>query len=906
MFCSFEAHVKFTGEGLLGGIHEYNPYFGCHGTWSKYKTVREILMTQETPGIAKMVNHGDLNGKIFTFDDRILQYKADEILEFNVNLKNYMRSDDSIWFELWCHTRNSGLQEIDENESKMIERHVSCGVFQLELYNLFKSYQESGSKKSFKLTHLITDPKIVEIRLNEYKESGIRFTNNNYASYVEKAMKETHKGIIEFEIFMKEFNTKIYLSSVFNQPRLKTDTIHSVLHHPQSEPFNSPMSWLVIWWLTDHQRTKKHGQSYNAIQNIKNREYEENQLHSQCQYLPLSYNTEKGQEKMNQSLNEYILKPYCHHFLTMNNIKPLYKPLNPLIGQLQFPMHITKMGRGPVCNYWRCSDPSMREYASEEEKKEDFEIYGFKEKTEKHLIIMVKDSLRRHGMSIEVFIREIENHFSPKNKSPHVSYLFLICEYVIAKIGTFAANSTYYTSDYRWVPRKKGKKLYHDAIMVLLDSWDNTVLNNIGNSDDCDGMDKIATMVLRSYRIGRYDLGFKWQSQLMNTVKLYLENRFIYDIGATVTSSYMDTSNKKESSNKKSKDLPMIGDSKDRSANRGGHCYGLMGSRTDALIRIKNGNLDKKLIEKVELQISQCPFFTKRELECQIIILEPTSSIDGRILPVAESYGKDSILYKKCKAERLFIKKLQKNLKERSSSAVSIHDMYHPEGQPYYLDEQDPNRCVSTFYNECVHACSVEMMDLFGPTVSQISFCTKVGNEWRYGVKIANFIRNPNEYAFITPFNGKEEEWHNHVKPLMETLQRQQPIMSFGRYSDEEYATIHSTYNHHTDISVTYDFESTKNPELSEKEAIKFETLMSTVAENPNLTMVRLYSKPWKFQQNEQKNTALKEFLSSMPGIVAIAYYTSHHLPICDPIVEILCIIDVQYIINLKKFFFFK
>jgi hypothetical protein len=815
-----------------------------------------------------------------------------------------MRADDSLWFELWCHTRNSGLKEIDEQESDLIERHVSGGVFQLELYNIFKEYQ-SHKRSVFTLKHLITDPKIIDIRLNEYKKDGIRFTDDNYEKYVEQAMRETHKGILQFEIHMKDFDEKIYNVSIFGQPRLKTDAIHSVLQQQQQQLSSSSLTttldnagtWLAIWWMLENDRRRHRKEYQNSIdregENQGNydaltlsNEYEKESAIS-CKYMPLAYNTDKGREKRHHCLNEHILKPYCQYFISMDNTKSICKPLNALISQLQFPMHRSKMGDGPVCNYWRNSFVETREYASEEERVTDLKIYGFNEKTERHLLLMLNDSLRRHGLSQEVFMREIEHHFSPKNKSDRASHLFLICEEAIAKIGTFAANSTYYTSDYRWIPRKKGKRLYHDALLVVLDSWDNTVLNNIGNSDDCDGMDKIATTVLRSYRIARYDLGFKWQSALLNVVKLYLENRFIYDIGATVTSSYMDTGN----GNKDDKDLPLIGSKKDVTANRGGHCYGFIGSRIDGLIRARNGNFDRKKLEKAESLQPQCPHFRKRELSCSIIVLEPTSSIDGRILPTEETCKNHAILYNKCKAERLFIKHLQKELKNQ---AIDISTMYHPEGQPYYLEEQDPNRCISRFYNEVVQSCSIEMEDLLGPTMSQFTFCSKVNGEWHYGVKIADFIRYPQKCALITPFEGREKEWHQHVRPLMETLQRQQPLMSFGRYSEKDYATIHSTYNHCDDITVEHHFESASDPVRTSERADAFENLIAKVAENPNQTVVRLYSKPWKFQKEKTKTEALKAFLASAPGIIEIGYYSEHHLPICDPIVEILCIVDVK------------
>lgn len=833
MLCEFEVTIKLEGDGLLGGKHEYNPYIGMHATFGDYKQIKRVnLSVNGTRPRHKHSHHRDKTAKndVYNYSDDVISYQS-TTHRFKVPYNGEQtRVDEAVWFELFCHTRDSGIEEMDKRESASVERHISCGIYQLELAQIINTYKNQTSK-TFKLSHPIVDDKIVEIKVQEYaKRDHQQLDDANYKRYVSDAMEETHKGKLTFEINMQSFVNKHFQASVYSMKNFKATSINATL--PTKKPY-------------------------------KISSYKDAGVH-QTEFVPISYTSPMGIEKMMHSLEAHVLTPYCQHFMKLNDAAkdPLYKPADHNVANLQLPMWVAKQGRLPVAVYWSCHDPSTREYHNEEERQRDFEKYGFTAKSEIFLEKILASSLRRHGMSAAVFEREIRAHFSTENKSEAVSDLFLLCEEVVADVGTFAANTAYYTSDYRFV-RSKDK-----ARMVVLDSWDNSPLNNIGNADDCEGQDNIATTVIRSFSVGRHTMGFQWQSSLLNAVKLYLSHSVIYDVGATVTSAYVDTNNQKI--DLKQTDLPMVGDSVDLNSQCDGHCHGLMGSLTDAIARMEQGNLSRDCLTKVKAATINDAAFQKRDAMRRMLVLEPTGSIEPRILPVKEAYESSETLTRKKTAERLFMKSLRAQLETHKE----LGDMFVGEGMQHYLEKQDSRRRISSFYNAVVHASSVDLWRRFDITMSQFAFTRRVApNDYRYGVKIADFIRTTKDYALIFPFNECGETWKSDVVPFIESVQHQLPIMSFARYDDENFAKV---------STVQY------NEKGNQWKQSKFEAMIEKVAENPNQSVVRLYSRTWKLQENK-----LNDFLSSINGLIGCAHYTEHQIPVCDPVVEILCIIDV-------------
>ena len=901
----FSIEVEFTGDGLLGGIHEYAPYLGMHTTFGANKVVRRLPLelSGDSARPASRPQNAEKADNMFGFDRDVLSYRLAEQLRFNLAHTERTRGDDSIWFEVWCCSRNSGLHEIDEKESRCVTRHISCGVISLELYTLMKAHADT-KQTQFTLTRLVTDNKIVDVKLNEYRAAGVHITEQNYRQHMERAMQETHKGVLQFHITVNRFDAAQYRNSIFGHSNMKTELLHAVKPLGAWGPYVDKEGDLR--WGDHEEKDAKHVRpTTKEYRGADGKIHRRDTLELRANFAPILYTSEKGIERMMQCLEKDILTPYARHFMKLDqrSNEPLIQPLNKQISQLQMPMWVSKMGHGPVFSYWSCHDPTTREYATEAERQADLELYGFDERTERLLTTMLHASLRRHGLSPELFQRTIQEHFSLKNKSKVMAPLMSVCRSVIADVGTFAANQALYTADYRFVTRPTGKKLRAESHMVVLDSWDNTILNNIGNSDDCEGMDNTATTIIRSYATGRHTLDFRWESALLNTVQLYLSHSVVYDVGATVTSAYVNTNNEKIDL-KKNKDLPMVGDAMDLNSECAGHCHALMGSLLDCLTRLENGsNIGDEVLEKIRAAVPACPLFRARDAQRQMLVLEPTGSIDENILPLQEAFGHDATLLRKKMSERLFLKVLRARLdKRREEGAPDISDMFMGEGMPYYVEKQKPQRRISAFYNEVVHASSIDLMKRFHPSLGQFAFCRRVQGQFYYGVKIADMIRHPQEYTLITPFYETRHRWDTEVRPFVEALQHQLPLMAFGRYSDEQYAQVRSEYLRTEEVTARRDYETVSRPSgTATKEAAAFEERLHGVALNANQSVVRLYTRPWKLQSDEKLTKELKQFIASTPGLVAHGWRLERHLPVCPLAVEIHCVVDVEAVMAYAK-----
>lgn len=900
--CDFDLSLHLDADGLLGGIYEYNPRFQVHGTFGAHcvKERMDMVVTGQykrerqqstNTGKAKQNNEEEL----YRYQDTVLTYKTQQSKNFRFeHTGEHTRIDESVTAELWCDTRLSGIKELDKRESKYVTRHVSCGLFQLPVSQILAIYRANKVPLGhpFMIEATIVDDKIVEAKLMEYvKEDGIdarQMTNEQYGDYIRRAMEETHKGRVKFEVKMNEFSEPLFTRSVFHIQDFQSRTCMATsgAFHAKDGSLTTSQAAKMASSGGARYGTHHHRHHHHHVQEEEPPIVVVLQPGSEANaFTPLSHTSQLGHQKMLECMERCVLQVYCQNFMKLgpNEPEPTYQPANGNVKNLQFPMWVSKMGRGPAISYFSCHDPTTRIYANKATRMEQLRLYGFNEKTERYLEgVLLKASLRRMGLDAKTFECEIRHHFSAENQSHTPSHLFALCEEAISRLGTFAANSAYYTADYRMVRRRAAEGDL--AAMIVLDSWDNTILNNSGRSDDCEGQDNTATTIIRAFGTGRQSLGFKWESSVLNAVQLYLKHTVIYDLGATVTSAFYNTSN--EAVDLRKGDLPMVGDEMDVRSKCDGHCHALMESLTGCVERLKQGNIAKEKLALLESspEITQTEAFKKRDGARAMLLLEGTGTIEPRILPVKESFKDNTVLQKKKLAERCFYKALRDRLAMRKEAAMepNIGEMYNGEGLPHYVETQHPQRRVSDFYNEVVHGCSVELYQKLGIEYSQFAF-TRKGDDGahRYGVKIGDFMRTTERYALMFPFSKATPEWIQSVTQLTECVQHQLPLMAFGRYNDEQYKQTHSRYVTPLGVPKTLDQKT-------------FEKLVHQVALNPSQTIVRLQTRQWKLDEDAEKTKALQTFIAESVGLVTHAYYSEHHLPICDPEIEILCVVDVS------------
>ena len=938
--CTLSIEYLIDGDGLVGGKYEYNPYVATHATFGAYRKKEKDFLQCLNPqkqtlntgrrGVglraAETANQEEAAASI-CMSSESLRYRSTKPLVFELMAYDQMKGDDSIHFRLFSHTRYSGVDSIDKNEAAYHERQVPSGICQLELFDLFQFYLQScgqdkvrlGQEKVvFEVTGTFEDQKIIDEKTRHLLRSAGHShpTDADTDAMMQEAKPLSEKAKVTFQVTFLNFNEALFKKSIFAVPDLKQAHVHSRLPLAQRHSGSSQSGSLAS--------------TYEMPR--KNYQY-------QRQFEPLLYNSSKSWQMWMTSMNR-LLKQYIDHFISEDDnstpLQCLYKPCDPVVSNLQFPLYQGECGKLPVYAFWANHDPYYREYASPEARLHDMQIYGFNDKTERYFLLLLRSSLRRFGLSEETLIHEVENHFSPQNSATCPSPNFLRVEEVIADIGTAAANSIDYTADYRFMlslntlngtrnhDHKNLGELRHctecvkQATMKVLslDSWDNFTLNGTSRSGDCEDDDNVATSVIRSFNVGRPDLAFTWESKALQAVKKYLEHTVIYDVAALVTSAFMDTNNKKVEV--KQEDLPLIGSELDKNAQNDGHCFALMQPLSRCIEMLEAGNVKAEVIAKVRQGNSigarnkqEEDTFRQRDCKRRMLVLEPTGSIEARLLPLAESFGEencedpDGHLFAKKKAMFYFMKHMRALLKDMEKTdkemATGILDLFVGEGLPHYVDRQVPQRRTSSFYNSVVHGSSVDLMR-FDSTLSQFAFC----KQNKYGVRIGELIRDSSHsnLSLVCPYANYGEKWHSEIVPMVESIENQMPIMTFGRYKDEEYEhEIYSRYIAPHEMSATFSFEepSAYSTTKESREAqTRFETTLKEVDSlASDKTVVRLYSRVWKLNQNAEKTQHLTRFLKEMPGLVDYAFYVERHLPVCSPVVEILCIVNVDKCLSL-------
>lgn len=823
------------------------------------------------------------------------RYKIKQPIMYDLKDTKYhshgkLRTDASIWLKLMVVSLFSGIPKIDENDRKFqkIKRDIQAGVCQLEMYELFKeaATQISREKGGYHGKRNVTivfesafvDPKLLNTEMAELfsqyqKQSGTN--GNNMPSEFEQNIAETaflktRKAIIHFEITLVNFDLDVYRQSRFSLADLKTNPLNSVMN----------MHFEKRQRRLDHYNLEQHRDSHHATDH-----------RPQQSFNPILYNSGPGVSQLRAHM-EYVLQVYCNSFIPINDKDCLYQPMNQNVKKLHLPNFISEQGQQSVVGYFSSHTPQSREYPSKAMQQDETLLYDSDDKTERHYELMVDASLRRHGMSRKVFIETVNEHYHKENKKTVASGLYVIALKVVADVGTFAANSAYYTSDFRY------QKLDNNAITKQqanahyrknnIDSFDSTILNGTGNADDCEGQANVTIAILGAFKNGRFAYKGKWQSQLLNTMKLVLDNHVIFAVGSTVTSAYVDNNNKPIDMKSEHADLPMIGDNVDVNSRCDGHCYGIMIpiAITDRLLA--NGNTTKEELAQLRhyWQVdAQNPVFPQREYTVPVLVLEGTGSIESTVLPVDEVFD-----YREREVEKLqshvaisVMKDMKMRLAKENETDKNniVMDMFSGEGIEFYVPKQPLNRRVSRFYREVIHGVPCDLY-MKAATLSQIAFCNRASDNhpYEYGVNTGELLRcgssaKKTSIALITPFAENKREWYTNVSPMMEAIQNQMPIMAFGHYSEAQYKN--DIYSHLIE---------TENQR-------EVEALIYSVSGNKSLAIVRLQTREWKLT-NALNVEKLKKFLGATPGLKGMAFYSEKHIPNCDALVDILLIVETK------------
>ena len=822
-------------------------------------------------------------------------YRTPKPIAYDLSDKRFhghktMRTDASIWMKLTAVSLFSGVPKIDTSDRLFtkVKRGVQVGVCQLQLCDLYKeaaaSINHTQSKPcdvTFMLESNFVDPKLLNIEMAEIadryiQKHGIRLdeiSREVEQHIIETAFLQSRKAIITAQVTLRRFDFDAYRDSRFSLSDLKTS------------PLNTYMDMRST-------TMKARGVSGRYGNDVNGRS---KSLTGRVAFDPLMYNSMPGMNEIRTSMDT-VLRIYCDNLVPIEDRGCLYQPMNANVKKLHLPQFIGEQGKTPVITFFSSHVPQTREYANEELKRIELELYDSDDTTEKLYGLMLKSSLRRHGMSKELFMATIAEYFSQENVSNVASGLFITVLKVIADVGTFAANAVYYTADFRYqkldknatelVAHARKRRAYYKKIN--LDSFDSVSLNGTSAAGDCEDSSNVACTVIESLGYGRFSLNNRWRSKLLDSARSVIDRLIVLATGATVTSAYFSDSNKPIDMKEGKADLPLIGDKVDINSHCDGHCFALL--IMDAIVDqlLSNGNLSSSQMQMIRDQSRQEGIvFKKRDYTVPIIVLEGTGSVEPTLLPVDELFGYEDRRVENVQtaAEIKFLKQMKEKL-NGNEMYKDLGEMFTGEGVEFYIEKQKANRRVSRFYREIIHGVPCKLYRK-SEILSQVVFCKKLVTKrgdttYEYGINTGELLRSgttmSKDIALIAPFKDHLKVWQEKIVPIMESVQNQMPIMQFGHYSEEEFNEhIHSRF--------------LVNPNrLNDKDGSLIEAELERVAGNPDLMIIRLQSRLWKLNDKE-KVARLNKFIMSFDRVVCHGMYSEKHLKVCDAIVEILLVV---------------
>lgn len=826
-------------------------------------------------------------------------YRTPKPIAYDLSDKRFhghktMRTDASIWMKLTAVSLFSGVPKIDASDRLFtkVKRGVQVGVCQLQLCDLYKeaaaSINHTQSKPgdvTFQLESNFVDPKLLNIEMAEIadryiQKHGIRLeeiSREVEQHIIETAFLQSRKAIITAQVTLRQFDFEAYRDSRFSLSDLKTS------------PLNAYMDMRATAMKARGVSSGRYGNDVNGSNSMPST------MMGRVSFDPIMYNSMPGMNEIRTSMDT-VLRIYCDNLVPIEDRGCLYQPMNANVKKLHLPQFISEQGKTPVINFFSSHTPHTREYASEELRRIELELYDYNDRSEDLLELMLKSSLRRHGMSRELMMATVAEYFSKENKSNVASGLFITVLKVISDVGTFAANSGYYTADFRYqkldknatelIAHSRKRQAYYKKIN--LDSFDSVTLNGSINSQDCEDSANVACTLIQCMGHGRYTLGGRWKSDALNSVKSVLDRVVIFAVGSTVTSIFYDNSNKPIDMKEGGNDLPVVGDKVDTGAHCDGHCFAIL--IMDAIVDqlLANGNLSTSQLQSLRDQWRKDGIvFNKRDYTVPLIVLEGTGSVEPTVLPVDEVFGFEDREVERVQtsAEIRFLKEMKAKL-NGNEKFKDLGEMFTGEGVEFYIAKQKANRRVSRFYREVIHGVPCNLYTK-NEILSQVVFCKKVMTKrgettYEYGVNTGELLRSgmtmTKEIALIAPFKDHAKVWREKIVPIMESVQNQMPIMQACHYTEEEYKEyIHSRF--------------LANPNrLNDKNGSLIEAELERVAGNPDLMIIRLQSRLWKLNDKE-KVARLNKFIMSFDRVVCHGMYSEKHLKVCDSIVEILLVV---------------
>lgn len=790
--------AQFAGEGV-----EERPYIVARGTWP-----------------------GNRFSEV-TKDVSATQWK--EILRLTLPPSDW-KEPDNVWFQLYAHTRTSGIPVLDEMEGKDVWREIPCGLATLTLRELVAAHL-----KQEPLRVAFVDPIVVKMSRARLLLAA---TNNNNTALVAPARFLTERQIRVINNISLNYGCKGLLE-------VKVGTVGSELAEGILKAYAArpppAQTDFVYGTAAMNQRAARIFERVDAAY--------------------IDHVTESPPIDASRIARGERWPPNKHEPLITDLHMPQWESY---AGRL-FPLDFTKQ------------DVSTRlgESSIESNPEQLRTALVFAERS-------LLGSLLRHGMRPSHFAAVIEKQMMEKGEK--ISSSFLTAMSAIVQTATFVANSVSYGSDRRfpninWL-KNQDASIQHalapeaygagatDSLTLVATLLRTKIRGDYTQREDVSfachlslasslqaGITPLsAGLITRLLERKAVDLGNTSLGKLSTTTEFVLRHVFnceSWDIaafagesqtadcedtafgpisiletmrtlsqrvlgntnlektfpvlaaagkafariyphgsGSTVNNEPYVKTTSDEGAGKKVVVLPRIGSADDKKWTEGGHSFGFLEARARLVVRHLAGldletHASQEDVVRMKAALgaaikSSAPW----EFKLPPFLLEGTGPVAGYVEPAAERYaGTDraDVMVRKQATVSAFVRN---GLLKASPQFAALAKFARFPTQPHEIwQRKDPDQRVSAFYRTYVHSQCPALAAEFGQNLGHAITVLKATRE--RGVDIGVYCTALDKVAYAHVFAGafSEAEWASTVTPYVNSVLNQLPVSRWSRES---------------------------------------------------------------------------------------------------------------------------
>lgn len=786
-----EVRVSVEADGLVGRDVESASHLGAWASFDPYREAQRVPLVAASSSATRfeMVDGAVLG-----------PYMLD-------TAETPLRGDESLWIKLYTKTRFADVPSIDKEEHDYVERTQQSGSVQMPFARLLAAVDPRTG------TGHVSGEDLMDVNLvaTEIIKERVKGRTPNLARVFEAA----HKGRVTFTVRVIDMNTAHLQEATATLVKAQTtggitlaestavrmDAYAASANIVAGRMFPIAASMETTRALAQAAHVAAQFGANTAAVAARLPAPARNPITGKLLYVPANF-------RYFVSALDRFIEIYARQYIGVINPatgeitgRPKYDTKVKSLEGLHFAVYRAMVGMLPVIAFWTHA-AAQRPYGTEAEREAALQLYGSAGATEAFYDTSLRAALRRYGMTETSFVAAIAAQYARTDA-------VVLPEYTLAKTaivdtGAFVANAAYYTNDSRYrnphrrITDEERAAAQKDADALLaerhrhgealdmkaasanldaavsLESFDIDVMMFMSKSSDCEDDGNIATSVLRLIAFGRSDRDGTWESAPLRAAQRVLRDHVLFDTGGDVTAAFLG-SDGNEMKKGDIKELPLRGSAEDTRNKTGGHAFALCTALARAAVWATRGGFHDT---PLHARVRAMPPWQARQ---PTLVIEGTGPIDHLVLPAGEMFGEAHALTRKAEAARRLVRDVLS-----TDAWKPFTETFRAYSTPFYARAVEPERRISGFYRNAVHAGAAELYALH-PGMSQVAFVNPVTME--RGIDTIDILRDSLRdtadtgtaiVALDLPFYAHSVAWQRDMEPVMEAMINQMPVTALS------------------------------------------------------------------------------------------------------------------------------